>query len=222
MARAPNPKKKRIRNPVATRAKLLQATIELVSEKGAAALSLKEAAIRANVSRGVAYMHFDDREQLLNEAKVWISEGLQDGVKRFAENTSLHDRTFHTTKLVMDHPEASRLMITAAMGGTDLDRGHPLYKLVLGLLKELKASGRARHDIDVEIMTYIMFGSIASTVMLAAHRKGEALDRLAERFANEWDRMMEEGMFTKGAVLNNRLSLPKRKPRTSSKSAARK
>jgi AcrR family transcriptional regulator len=222
MAKISKSKKKRTRNPVATRAKLLQATIELVSEKGAAALSLKEAASRAKVSRGVAYMHFDDREQLLNEAKTWISEGLQEGVTRFEEGTSLHDRTFHTTKIVLTHPEASKLMITSAMAGTDLDRGHPLYKLVMKMLMELKASGRARPDIDVEIMTYIMFGSIASTIMLGAQRKGDDIDWLAERFANEWDRMMEVGMFAPGMLPELSGSKQARKPRTASKAAIKK
>jgi AcrR family transcriptional regulator len=191
-------KPKRTRNPVETRAKLLRATMELVSEKGAAALSLKEAAIRAKVSRGVAYLHFEDREQLLNEARTWIFQGLQDGVMRFDADTTLHDRTFHITKVVLTHPEAAKLMITAAMGDTDLDRAHPLCKLVLKKLKELKEGGQSRPDIDAEIMTYIMFGAIAATIMLGAQRKGDDIDRLAERFANEWDRMMEVGIFAPG------------------------
>jgi AcrR family transcriptional regulator len=199
MAKKPELKQKRIRNPVVTRAKLLQATIELVSEKGAAALSLKEAARRANVSRGVAYMHFEDRNQLLNEAQTWISEGLQDGVKRFDKTASLHDRTFYTTKLVLSHPEASKLMITAALGGTTLNREHPLYKLVLNMLKELRESGKTRADFDLEIMAYIMFGSIASTIMLGEQRKGDDLDDLAERFTKEWVAVMRKGIFARGA-----------------------
>jgi len=187
--------------------------MELVNEKGAAALSLKEAAIRAKVSRGVAYLHFEDREQLLQEAKTWISEGLQAGVTQFNENASLHDRTFRTTKIVLSHPEASKLLIDAAMAGTDLDRGNPLYKLVLNLLKELKASGRSRPDIDVEIMTYIMFGSIAATLILGAQRKGDDIDSLSERFANEWDKMMEKGMFAPGYRPDKQASKPKRQRR---------
>jgi AcrR family transcriptional regulator len=199
MAQESRVKKKRTRNPVATRAKLLQATIELITEKGAAALSLKEAALRANVSRGVAYMHFEDREQLLNEAKVWISEGLQEGIQRFGKAGSLHDRTFYNTKLVLSHPEAAKLMITAAMAGTDLAAEHPLHKLVLNMLKELKANGKVRADIDLEIMTSIMFGSIASTIMLGEQRKGDDLDELAERFTREWSRILRDGIFVKGA-----------------------
>lgn len=192
-------KKKRNRNPVQTRARLLQATIDLVTEKGADALSLKEAALRAKVSRGVAYLHFDDRDQLLDEAKSYIAERLQDGLELFDRHASLHDRTLHSTKLVLSHPEASKLMITAAMAGSDLDREHPLYILVLRMLEGLKASGVTRPDIDLEILAYILFGSIASTIMLGRQRKGDDLDELAERFTSEWTRILRQGIFTEPA-----------------------
>jgi AcrR family transcriptional regulator len=192
-------KAKRVRNPVQTRAKLLQATIDLVTEKGAEALSLKEAARRANVSRGVAYLHFGDRDRLLSEAKTWIAHRLQEGVAGSDGNASFHDRTLHGTKLVLSHPEASKLMITAAMGGMDLDRNHPLYKLVLKTLKELRASGKVRADLDLEILTYILFGSIAATIMLGEQHKDADLDDLAERFTQAWNRILREGILTEPA-----------------------
>jgi AcrR family transcriptional regulator len=195
VARQSKSKQKRVRNPAATRAKLLQATIELVTEKGAEALSLKEAARRANVSRGVAYLHFDDREQLLNEARNWISERLQDGLRDVPGNASLYDRTFHGTKLVLDHPEASKLMMTSALSGADLDRKHPLYKLTLSSLEKLRDAGKVRSDVDIEILTYILFGSIASTIMLGAQCKSETTQRLAERYTYEWSRILQEGIF---------------------------
>jgi AcrR family transcriptional regulator len=195
VAKQSKPKKKRIRDPAATRAKLLQATIELVTEKGAEALSLKEAARRANVSRGVAYLHFDDRDQLLNEARNWISERLQEGIRGFGKHGSLYERTFHGTKLVLDHPEASRLMINAAMGGAHLDSRDPLHKLVLSHLRKLRAAGKVRADVDIRILTYIMIGSVASTIMLGAQHKGESTQRLAESFTNEWTRILREGIF---------------------------
>jgi AcrR family transcriptional regulator len=205
-------KKKRIRNPAKTRAKLLQATIDLVGEKGAEALSLKEAARRANVSRGVAYMHFDDRDQLLSEAKTWISERLQEGVKQFDRGASMHDRTFHTTKLVLDHREAAKLMITAALAGRDLDPHHPLYKLILKMLKELRSSGLARADIDLKIMTYIHLGSIATTIMLGEQHKGDDMNELAERFTNEWNRILREGIFLKPSPRKARVSGTRKRP----------
>jgi AcrR family transcriptional regulator len=215
------PKKKRTRNPIKTRAKLLQATIDLVGEKGADALSLKEAARRANVSRGVAYMHFDDRDQLLSEAKTWISERLQEGVKRFHRGASMHDRTLYTTKLVLDNPEASKLMIAAALAGKDLDLHHPLYRLVLKMHKELRTSGLARADIDLEIMTYIHLGSIAATVMLGEQHKTGNMDQLAERFTNEWNRILSEGIFAQTSPRKPRSPIATRKSRGYSGAAKR-
>jgi AcrR family transcriptional regulator len=199
VTRDSKPKKKRIRNPVETRAKLLKATMELVAENGAAALSLKEAARRAKVSRGVAYLHFEDRGQLLEEARTWIAEGLHEAVRRFDRTASLHDKTFHTTKLVLEHPEAAKLLITDLLSGSEIHREHSLYKFVLYMLKELKTSGKAHTDMDVEIMTYIMLGSIAATVMLGVQRQGEDVNGLADRFANEWNRVMQQGFFKDAA-----------------------
>jgi AcrR family transcriptional regulator len=215
------PVKKRTRNPAVTRTKLLRATMELVSQKGSAALSLKEAARLANVSRGVAYLHFEDRDQLLQEAKSWISEGLQEGVRKFDSTASLHDRTVHTTKLVLDHPEASQLMITDVMEGKNLHRGHSLYKFVLTMLKDLKASGMARADLDVEVATYIMFGSIAATVMFGAQRKSDDVDALADRFAREWNRILQKGLFLRSAKLEKAGERPRRPPARAGKSSAR-
>jgi AcrR family transcriptional regulator len=168
-----------------------------MAEKGPDSLSLKEAARRANVSRGVAYLHFVDRDELMSKAKSWISDRLQEGVKRFDRGAPFHDRTVYTTKLVLEHPEASQLMIAAAMAGRDLDRQNPLYRLVVKMLKELRASGRVNHEVDTEILSYIMFGSIASTIMLGAHRKGDDVDKLAERFTYEWGRILREGIFVR-------------------------
>jgi AcrR family transcriptional regulator len=195
-------KKQRIRNPVQTRAKLLRATIDLVTDKGVDALSLKEAAKMANLSRGVAYQHFKDRDHLLREAKSWISSRLQDAVTQFV-GASLRDRVIYTTKLVLDNPEAAKLMIADALAGRALDPGHPLYELVLQMLKELTASGKARADMDLEIMTYIMLGTIATTIMLGEQHKGKDLDALAERFANEWRHILHDGIFAKNARPND-------------------
>ena len=79
--------KPRIRNPQQTRAKLLKATADLVAAKGSDALSLKEAARVAKVSRGVVYQHFDDREHLLREAQSWLLKQLTESVKAMDSRT---------------------------------------------------------------------------------------------------------------------------------------
>ena len=81
----------------------------------------------------------------------------------------------------------------------DLDLQDPLYKLVSKLLKELKTSGLARSDFDLEVLTYIMFGSMAATIMLGEQHKGGDMAELAERFTNEWNRILRDGIFVKGS-----------------------
>jgi AcrR family transcriptional regulator len=191
-------KKQRIRNPSQTRTKLLQATVDLVADKGHHALSLKEAARRANLSRGVAYQHFRDRDHLLSEAKRWISNRLAEGVKRIAD-TTLEERVLYGAKLVLNNPEAAKLLIADALAGRDLGTNHPLFKLVLKTLKGLKASGVAREDIDPEVLTYITLSSNAAILMLGQARRGRSADVTAERFAKEWIGLLRGGMFSKHA-----------------------
>jgi len=105
--------KKRIRNPKQTRAKLLQATIGLVADNGAETLSLKEAARVANVSRGVAYQHFEDRDHLLREAKTWIAGQLLESVKE-VHSFSMEESVNHVARLVLNNREATRLLVADA------------------------------------------------------------------------------------------------------------
>ena len=188
-------KKQRIRNPTQTRAKLLQATVDLVADKGHHALSLKEAALRANLSRGVAYQHFKDRDHLLREAKSWVSNRLAEGV-RHIDDVPLEERVIYGAKLVLNNPEAAKLLLADALAGRDLRTNHPLFKLVLKTLKDFKASGVARKDIDPEVLTYIMIASNAAALMLGQVRKAADPNVTAERFAKEWVGLLRDGMYS--------------------------
>lgn len=194
-----NKKRRGTRNPAGTRARLLQAAIELVAEKGEAALTIADAARRSRVARGTAYKHFRDRKQLLTDAKRRVAEGLREGLIGFDKTASLNDRTLYSSKLVLDNLEASKLMITGAMAGMKLGREDPLYEFLIGTLKEFALSGNARAGLDYEILAYIMIGSIASTVILGAQCGDEDVHGLAERFTKEWNAFLEDGIFARPA-----------------------
>jgi AcrR family transcriptional regulator len=187
-------KKPRIRNPEQTRTKLLQATIDLLAEKGPDGVSLKEAALVADVSRGVAYQHFADREHLLREAKAWMSDRLVESVVEL-KTASLEENVKHIAKLVLSNREAAGLLVADALSGKALDAEHPLYKLVLKDLAAFKTSGNARQDFDVEIMSFIMLGSIATLVMLSRAHGDVDTDVLAQRFTTDWTRILRDGLF---------------------------
>jgi len=194
------PTKTRTRNPKQTRAKLLQATIDLVAAKGAEALSLKEAARLANVSRGVAYQHFEDRDHLLREAKNWLTEKLLESLAGERTPESTEERVYLVAKLVLNNREASRVMLADALAGKELRADQPLHRLLMMSLQQLTASGRARPGMDLEVMSFIMLGTISSLIMLS-HQHDDP-EKLARRFTDEFTRFLNEGIFAPAAAMS--------------------
>jgi AcrR family transcriptional regulator len=190
--------KPRIKNPENTRIKLLQATVDLVAKKGADALEMKEVASTANVSRAVAYRHFADRDHLLREAKQWLSDRLLESVTE-PQSNSLEDQIYEAAKLVLGNREASRLWVADALDGKAHDPDHPLYKTLIQSLEHLKVSNKARSDIDVEVLTSIMLGVVATLIIHGQQQKKNAdIDDVARRFSAEWTRILSRGLFIDG------------------------
>jgi AcrR family transcriptional regulator len=187
-------KKKRVRNPAHTRLKLLQATVELVADKGPDALSLKEATRRAKLSRGVAYQHFRDRNHLLSEAKRWISTRISDSV-RLMDEMPIEERIRSSARVILNNREAAKLLIADALTGKNLTSQHPLYKQTKKMLTDFLATDEARKDIDLEVLIYIMLGTNATMLMLGETHKRVDSNEIADRFAAEWSRMLTGGIF---------------------------
>lgn len=183
----------RIRNPVQTRARLLQATVELLGRAGPDGVSLKEAAQIANVSRGVAYQHFTDRDHLLREAKDWIMERLLQSVQD-SSIAAPGDVILHTARLVLQNRDATALLMSDAIAGRELLRDQPLNRVVQQMLKAMQSSGDARADIDVEILSYIFIGMTSTLVMLSRLPDSDP-EQLAQRFANELSNFMRLGIY---------------------------
>jgi len=184
--------------------KLLKATIDLVAEKGAGALSVKEVARTANVSRQAAYQHFEDRDHLLREAKMSLADRLLESIVDF-DSASMEEQVNYVARVVLGNREASRLLIADALAGKDLDAQHPLYRVVVRMLEDFRASGDARNDIDVEVLSFVMIGSIATMVMLSWRHPSADVELLARRFTKEWTRILRQGIFHEGK---------RRRPRT--------
>jgi AcrR family transcriptional regulator len=174
--------------------KLLEAAIDLLAAKGADALEMKEVARTARVSRAMAYRHFKDREHLLREAKLWLSDRLLDSMVN-SQSTSIEDQVYQAAKLVLGNREASRLWIADAFSGKTLDPEHPFGITVVQTLEHLRLSGSVRGDSDVEVLTTIMLGVVAMLIMLGQQHEGANVEDLARRFTAEWTRILRHGLF---------------------------
>ena len=107
----------------------------------------------------------------------------------------LYDRVLFTTRLVLKHPDITKVMMVDALTGGDLNFPHSLYKLVSEMLEGLQRDGKIDADIDLEISTMIHIGSIASTLLLGEHNNYTDIEDLAQRFAREWSRIVAASMF---------------------------
>jgi AcrR family transcriptional regulator len=184
----------RIRNPRQTRARLLHATVGLLARRGVDGLSVKEVARVANVSRGVAYQHFRDRDHLMREAKAWISGQLLES-SRAARPSSMEEQVGSIARLVMSNRDAANLFLADAVAGRVLADDHPLRQLLGQMHHELEASGEARKGIDVEVFSCIMLGAVASMLMLSHRVRGNDVDSAASRFGREFSLLLRQGIF---------------------------
>lgn len=191
-------RKPRIRNPVQTRARLLQATVELLAQKGPDGLSIKEAASLAKVSRGVAYQHFEDREHLLREAKGWITERLMESMQN-SGMARADDVMLHVARLVLENRDAAGLLISDAISGRELSSDQPINKLIRFSLERMKSTGEARPDLDSEILSYIFLGMTSTLVMLSRIPDSDS-EELAQRFTRELSAFMRQGIFATPAA----------------------
>jgi AcrR family transcriptional regulator len=182
----------RTRNPPETRAKLLRATVSLMASRGIDALSVKDVARKAKVSRGVAYQHFADRDALMREARRSVSYRLMEAAIDI-QPASLEERIRQVVDLVSSNAEASRMLVEDALAGENLGSDHPIFRLSLRMLEDFKASGDARADIDVEMMSCIMLGSI-SAIIMSQHVSSKDVD-VTRRFTMEWSRVLRHGIF---------------------------
>jgi hypothetical protein len=116
-----------------------------------------------------------------------------------AKSASPEQQVQHFAALILNNLEASALFLTEALAGKQLDDDHPLFKLTVNALDQFKASGLARSNIDVEIMSFIMLGTIASLVMLSRARSGANVEAMAERYSGEFVRILRGGIFVDAA-----------------------
>jgi len=187
-------KRQAVQIPTPTRTKLLQATVRLLAEKGADAVSVKEVARIADVSRAVAYQHFKDRDHLLREAK----SGTADLLLKFVldmPSESIEERTLRAARLILRDMETSKIFIMDTLAGKGIKKDHPIYKMLTKNLKELKARGQGRLDLDIEMATFILLGGVSAIMMLGLHYGTKNVEGLARRFTLEWSRQLHGGIF---------------------------
>jgi AcrR family transcriptional regulator len=195
-------RKRRARNPVATREAILAAARTILAKDGQEALSLSKVAVLAKVNRGTAYQHFATRENLIAATVQSVSDTIFREVfgdpetigERDVEKVDMVDVPERLAKFAMDNPELGRIWLLQVLSAPD-PTADPFWREYAGSIGRFAATDLAEPNIDVEVFSVItLAANFLWPVWARSHSQSESeRDALAHRFAQEVVRLCMYG-----------------------------
>lgn len=194
-------RQRRPRDPIATRAVILEAACTLLAKHGPDGISLSEVALLAGVNRGTAYQHFADREQLVAAATECVSRQMFRAVfgdpetlgERKIEEIDIVDVTERLAYFAMENPDLCRSWFLQVLSLPDPAQD-PFWREYAGSIQRFAQTEFAEPGIDVGVWSVIcLAGSFLWPVWARAHSHDEQERKaLAQRFSRE---MLRVSMF---------------------------
>lgn len=187
-------RKRRPRDPEATREVILEAARTLLAKDGPEGVSLSEVAHLAGVNRGTAYQHFETREKLIQATAAWVSDKLFRAVfgdpatigERRIEEVDTADLIDRLSNFAMDNPELCRVWLLQLLASPD-PGADPFWREYVGSLARFAASDLAAANVDAEVLALMnLAGAFLWPVWVHAHgMSAPERTKLARRFADE-------------------------------------
>ncbi|MDF0545319.1 TetR/AcrR family transcriptional regulator [Sphingobium sp. H39-3-25] len=188
------PRKRRSRDPAATREAILEAARTLLAKDGPEGISLSEVAHLAGVNRGTAYQHFETREKLIEATADWVSDKMFRAVfgdpatigERRVEQVDIADTTDRLTNFAMENPELCRIWLLQLLSSSD-PMADPFWREYEGSLQRFADSDLSEDGVDAEVLSVLMLaGAFLWPVWAQSHaRSEEERSGLARRLAQE-------------------------------------
>ena len=195
-------RKRRPRNPEATREAILEAARTKLASDGPEGLSLSEVAHLAGVNRGTAYQHFETREKLIKATADWASDKLFRAIlgdpetagERRIDQIDIADLTDRTALFAMENPELCRVWLLQLLSSPD-PSSDPFWREYEGSIARFAKTELAEANVDSEVLAVTMLSGAIMWPVWARSRAGDAKERrqLALRFAQECLRLSMYG-----------------------------
>ena len=187
-------RKRRPRDPAATREAILEAASSLISKLGLEGVSLSAVAHLAGVNRGTAYQHFETREKLIEATVEHVSHQMFHSVfgdpktigERRVDEVDVADVTNRLVSFAMENPELCRIWLVQLLASPD-PSADPFWREYEGSMERFAQTDLAREKIDVEALAVLMLsGAFLWPVWGRSHARNEAERKvLAQRFTRE-------------------------------------
>lgn len=187
-------RKRRPRDPSATREAILDAARTLLAKDGPDGISLSEVASLAGVNRGTAYQHFETREKLVEATADGVSRQMFHEVfgdpdvigDRAVEDVDIAGMTVRLANFGMANPELCRIWLLQLLASPDPAQD-PFWREYVGSIGKFAQTDLAEPNVDHEALSVLMLaGMFMWPIWARSHAKSESERAgLAERFADE-------------------------------------
>jgi AcrR family transcriptional regulator len=159
-----------------TRGMLSNALIELILKQGWEAIGVRELCARAGIARSTFYLHFSNKEELLEDE----FNGLRGTIRQAASKHALRQTgKFGFVEGIAGHIFENRKLFLALMGGNGGGVVREKFRKLLStlLLEELKELGE-----NNEAVAHFLSGGFISLAVFVMMRKKESAHDFSERF----------------------------------------
>jgi AcrR family transcriptional regulator len=194
-------RKRRPRDPAATREAILEAARTRLASAGPEGLSLSEVAHLAGVNRGTAYQHFETREKLIKATAEWAADKLFRAV--FGDPATVASRrleqdipelTDRMANFAMENPELCRVWLLQLLSSPD-PSSDPFWREYEGSIARFAQTEMAEPNLDSEVLAVTMLAGAFLWPVWARRRAADVEERqqLAHRFVQECLRLSMYG-----------------------------
>jgi AcrR family transcriptional regulator len=178
---------------------ILDATLNLLAEKGMKGMSMDAVAARAGVSKATIYRRWKSKEELVEElldAMLALVQPIDTGDPR-------EDLLQTGRNVVASATPALKLLPALAAEAVTNPEFAPVFQQKLirprqaqirGFLERAVATGELREDADLDFFVDVLFGTVIFRDQIA----GDRLENLVEDQARLWDLIVESGGTAKG------------------------
>jgi len=195
-------RKRRARNPEATREVILVAARTILAKDGPEGLSLSKVAQLAGVNRGTAYQHFATRENLITATLKSVSDTIFREVfgdpatigERDVENVDMVGVPERLASFAMENPELGRIWLLQVLSAPDPSED-PFWREYAGSIGRFAQTDLAEPNIDVEVFSVVtLAANFLWPVWARSHSQNqEERKALAHRFTREIVRLSMYG-----------------------------
>ena len=198
-----NGKPRRKRDPVATRAAILDAAKQVLAQDGPDALSVSRVAHLAGVNRGTAYQHFQTREDLIHATLQMVADQLCKAVYEDPESgeiaptkTSAKHVVESIIEFAVENPELGRIWLFDVLSSKNPSEDK-FFKLYRDTVEEVVNKGFTQKNIDVETHSVIMLSAyfIWPAWVKAHARSKQERQKMTDRMTREILRLSMYGFL---------------------------